>query len=376
MDPNAQECEVIPLRGWQNRMDPCYRFPRHDLADLFASATVTEARFIALEHMQIDFVTVSTTGLHKFRKNIISFPQCVDKAARRHGLLRGFRVADRVNSSRGPGADVDRAPVRAVDASAEARQQYTTDKDGYLVFPATVTRVEGVERVFLKYDHGGDEEFSERVEWLSPRLQMPWHPEQLQGQFVIMLTQNVRHGDPIEGLEVRWTLVRKILKALTALPELFLHVTCGLPWRFGGSMDEPMHRWYDPKHGMFDVLEEADIRRYYAPKLWEGEVLGPEEARELGGAAAVELAGVDLRSAEDMLAAGLDVRLDAGAGVLAGNGVDVVGEEDFAAWLKLRDLDLASQLAAFWRDMDIRPDGEVVQSLKDSDAETDVGFFP
>ena len=53
VDPNAQECDVIPLRGWQNRMDPCYRFLRHDLADLFAAATVTEARFIALEHCRL-----------------------------------------------------------------------------------------------------------------------------------------------------------------------------------------------------------------------------------------------------------------------------------------------------------------------------------
>ena len=101
------------------------------------------------------------------------------------------------------------------------------------MFPGTVTRVEGVERVYVKYDHAGDEEFVERVEWLEPRLQMPWHPQCLQGQLVIMLTQNVRHGDPIEGLEVRWELVCKILKALTALPGLFPHVTCGLPWRFG-----------------------------------------------------------------------------------------------------------------------------------------------
>ena len=180
VDPNAVEHDVIPLRGWQNRIDSCYRFPWHDLADLFASATVTEARFIALEHMQIDFATASSTVLRKFRGDIISFPQSVDRAVRRHGLLRGFRVGNRVDSRRGPGVDVDRAPVRAVDASAEARQQYTTDKDGYLVFPATVTRVEGVERVFLKYDHAGDEEFSERVEWLLPRLRMPWHLEQLQ----------------------------------------------------------------------------------------------------------------------------------------------------------------------------------------------------
>ena len=63
-DSAAQEADVIPLRGWQNRMDPCYRFPYHDLADLFAMATVTEARFVALEHMQVDFVTVRKSRLH------------------------------------------------------------------------------------------------------------------------------------------------------------------------------------------------------------------------------------------------------------------------------------------------------------------------
>ena len=47
-------------------------------------------------------------------------------------------------------------------------------------------------------------------------------------------------------------------------------------------MDEPMHRWYDPKHGMFDVLDEADGRRRYAPKACEGEVLSAEEAIAYG----------------------------------------------------------------------------------------------
>ena len=181
VDPNAVAHDVIPLRGWQNRIHPCYRFPWHDLADLFASATVTEARFIALEHMQIDSVIVSSTGLRKFRKNIISFPQSVVRAVRRHRLL----------------------------------------------------------------------------------------------------TQNVRHGDSIEGLEVRWNLVWRLLKVLTALPHLYPHVTCGLLWRFGGSLDEPMCRWYDPKHGMFDVLDEADMRRYCATVLRAEVVGGMEEGNEI-----------------------------------------------------------------------------------------------
>ena len=60
---------------------------------------------------------------------------------------------------------------------------------------------------------------------------------------------------------------------------------------------------------------------------WEGDLLSPVEAAELGGAAAVECPGIDRRNAADMLAAGLDVRYDAGGGVLDdGSGVDVVGE--------------------------------------------------
>jgi hypothetical protein len=30
------------------------------------------------------------------------------------------------------------------------------------------------------------------------------------------------------------------------------------PWREEGGVEEPMHRWYDKRLGMFDVLSEAD----------------------------------------------------------------------------------------------------------------------
>ena len=195
---------MIPLRGWQNRMDPCFRFPHEELGDLFRSLTVTEARFVALEHMQIDFVTVRRTGLRKFRKNMISFPQSPGKLFHRLGVLKHFRIGDRVNSTRGPGGDLDRPARLSRVASEEEQKAFATDKEGRLVFPGTVTRLEGVEIVYVKYDHTGDEECRERAEGLTPRLQMPWHPQLLQGQYVIRLTQNVRHGDPIEGLEARW----------------------------------------------------------------------------------------------------------------------------------------------------------------------------
>ena len=176
IDSTAQESDVIPLRGWQNRMDPCFRFPHEELGDLFRSLTVTEARFVALEHMQIDFVTVRKTGLTKFRKNMISFPQSPGKLFHRLGMLKHFRVGDRVNSTRGPGDDLDRPPRLSRAASEEEQKAFATDKEGRLVFPGTVTRVEGVDRVWVKYDHNGDKECEERVEGLTPRLQMPWHP--------------------------------------------------------------------------------------------------------------------------------------------------------------------------------------------------------
>ena len=132
-DPTAREDDVVPLRGWRNRMDPCFRFPHEELGDLFRAATVTEGRFVALEHMQIDFVTVRATGLRKFRTNTISFPQSHGKQMRRMGMFKNFRAGDRVNSVRGPGADLERPLRLARDASDAERQQFATDKELSLI---------------------------------------------------------------------------------------------------------------------------------------------------------------------------------------------------------------------------------------------------
>ena len=104
------EADVTPMRGWQNRMDPCWRFPHQEFADLFAEASLTEATFVALEHMQIDMVTVRTTRLQKFRKNIISFPQDLRSFVKQQGVLAHFKVDDRENSVRGEGDDLERTP--------------------------------------------------------------------------------------------------------------------------------------------------------------------------------------------------------------------------------------------------------------------------
>ena len=76
--------------GAKNCQDPLAGFPamrRVDsldmcLHDLFRQATVLEAMLVSLNHMQVSVCTFSSredsrTGLSRFRKNIISFPQHV-----------------------------------------------------------------------------------------------------------------------------------------------------------------------------------------------------------------------------------------------------------------------------------------------------------
>ena len=74
--------QIVAKRSEENHMDPCFRFPWDDLKDLFESATLVEAMLIALEHMQVNFVTISS-GLTKFRRNTLSFPQDIVGFAQR-----------------------------------------------------------------------------------------------------------------------------------------------------------------------------------------------------------------------------------------------------------------------------------------------------
>ena len=65
---DASNAAVVPRRSELNHMDPCFRFPVDDLKELFDGATVVEAMLVALEHMQVNFVTVAR-GLRKFRRS-------------------------------------------------------------------------------------------------------------------------------------------------------------------------------------------------------------------------------------------------------------------------------------------------------------------
>ena len=136
-----------------------------------------------------------------------------------------------------------------------------------------------------------------------------------------------------------------------------------------------MHRWYDPKYGMFDVLDEGTVRRRYAPRrMFDGEVVSPEDALELGPDVA-NLSGCDLSEVGEMMAAGLDVRRDAAQAELSGAVQDVVDVDVLREWLILRDLDLAAHLLAWWTALDVACEGEVEQVWKTTDAETPAGFF-
>ena len=109
------EAEVIPRRSFRNSMDPCWTFPHEELGMLFKYATSIESMLVALEHMQVNWVTVFKRHLNRFKKNVISFPQDSPGFFARWGALRQFRIGDRVNSARGPGKDVDRPVLYARD---------------------------------------------------------------------------------------------------------------------------------------------------------------------------------------------------------------------------------------------------------------------
>lgn len=403
-------------------MDPCFRFPWDDLKDLFDHATLVEAMLVALDHMQVNFVQVSSTGLRKFRRNTLSFPQDVGTFAQRHGLMKNFRVGDRVNSVRGLGDDPrnpDRDMRRATTASAAEREQYAVGAGGALIFPARVLEVRKNGELVLQYDNGG-----EGIEWqrnVTPRLVMPWHPKDV--PLHLMLRRNVGRGkNAVEGLHVRWWYVANLLQALCACPR-----NGDGPWRLGGTEDEPMHKFYDPK--MFHVMSEEEMNIEYAPKERDGVLL---TGTEVGTLSATEklAAAVDVETPEHFIAAGFDVNFvgpvtailaGSGSGLqggeLAGGGgaddvdrdesdtradggvaagqaqqtsavpvADVdededvadmdlyVDEETFCVWLDRGEFAYGAAVQRWWARLGPGEEGEV-DTLKNDDDETNVEFF-
>ena len=290
---------IVVLRSEDNHMDPCFRFPADDLGDLFQHATMVEGMLVALEHMQVNFVTISTTGLRKFRRNTLSFPQDIASFAQRMELMKNYRPRDRVNSSRGSGPEKDnpdREIRKAVSASAEDRERYAVDSSGALIIPGRVRERLPCGWLVVDYDHGGDG--VERPQNVTPRVTMPWHPKHV--PMHIMLRRNVGTGKGVvEGLEVRWEYVANLLQALCA------YSRNGVPWRLGGTEDEPMHKYYDRR--LFHVMDRDEILTEYAPKQREGVLLSETEVSNLLDGEKLKAAKSVVDTPQLFIAGGFDV---------------------------------------------------------------------
>ena len=160
---------------------------------MFSSATVLESMLVSLEHMMVNYVSAKRTGLPKFHKNVISFPQDFAGFAARLGLLQQYRVDDWVNSVRGPfgdNDDVNRPPVLARNASLADKERFGEDDRGYLVYPAQVKEVLPSGKLVLRYEDHKSNYIGEGVEVAENvylRVHMPWQPKFLKGQTKIML---------------------------------------------------------------------------------------------------------------------------------------------------------------------------------------------
>ena len=378
---DEERAVVVARRSEDNHMDPCFRFPFDDLQDLFDGATMVESMLVALEHMQVNFVTVSRTGLRKFRKNTISFPQDFASFALRHGMMKGYEPGDRVNSVRGRGHDINREIRKAVHSTEEEREGHLVDGSGAIVFPATVREVLRDGRLVLDYDYGGDG--VELPEHVRPRVVMPHHPKNV--PLHMMLRRNVGGGrDPLEGLQVRWWVVARLLHALCSLPP-----NGHGPWRIGGTELEPMHKYYDPK--AFDVLHgrrgyvpevealEAELKVRFAPKVSEGVVLSEADASKLTRSERSDMA-VDVQQPDQFIAAGFDVNFVGPEDEVlpradAGPDSDLcVEEEVFCRWLDLSAMRVGSAVARWWQDEECCEEG-AVDGLKCAEDETTVELY-
>jgi len=407
--------QIVALLSEDNHMDPCFRFPWDDLKDLFEGATMTEAMLLALEHMQVNFVTVSS-GLRKFRRNTLSFPQDIVSFSERLGLMKNYRPGDRVNSVRGVGQNPrnpDREVRRVTDATPEERERYAVDAGGALIIPGRVLERFADGLLLVKYDHGG--EGLERPENVTPRLTMPWHPKDV--PLHLMLRRSVGRGrDALEGLHVRWWYVANLLQALCAFPRNGYG-----PWRMGGKEQEPMHKYYDPR--LFHVMDEAELKEQYAPKEVGGVVLEPRDAEALTPKEKLARA-VDVTRPEHFIAAGFDVnfvgpeeelplksvRVGGGEAVegsgepgVGGSGEDAgvcsgevepappadggcvelgsageddlyVDEETFCLWLDCTEFPFGYAVQRWWADLATCEEG-AVEGVKSDEDETTVELF-
>ena len=237
-DVEGEVC-IVAKRSSLNHMDPWFCFPYDELEELFDGVTMIESMLVSLQQMQIIFATCSSSGLRKFHGNVISYPQDSRLFVACHGLGGAYLPNERVNSNRGLGHNEDRKSVKAWEVEPSKKDQNGVTPSGVLVFPATIKQIRRDQRLLLEYDCGGVG--VELPESVTPRAQM-----------IFNLRRNLGRGVILEGLQVRWSYVSRLFRALCGL------APNGQVWRIGGHEHEPMHKHYDAI--MFDVLDEPAMR--------------------------------------------------------------------------------------------------------------------
>jgi hypothetical protein len=270
---------------------------------------------VALEHRHIYSVSCSSSGLRKFHRNVISFPQ--DLSA----FVAVYRASDRVNSTRGPGWDLERRPLKAWEVDASRKADYVVTSGGDLVYPARVREVMLDGGLLLDYDHGG--ECLELPQWVWARAQMPWHPKDV--PLVLNLRRNPGRRVVLEGSHVRWSYVSRLLWGLCA------YAPNGQVWRIGGHEQEPMQKFYDPR--MFDVLEEPAMRFRFGRTFHIFELL------------------VELKTAEDFSIAGFRVKVAEPYSAEVHESQVWVEPKTFCTWLQLGSLQVAEAVASWWTEL-------------------------
>ena len=104
------------------------------------------------------------------------------------------------------------------------------------------------------------------------------------------------------------------------------------------------------------------MRKRYAPKVWQGEVLTPEDAVELQAKGCC-IESADARTAAELLGTGLHVGFVDGPGARRGQGetgeaADEVDKEVFCKWIALSEPPLGNALGRWWAHLAPGADGD------------------
>ena len=163
-----------------------------ELHDLFRQATVLEAMLVSLNHMQVCVCTFSSrsdsrTGLSRFRKNIIAFPQHVSDLQQHVSFVENVHENDVVNVALTDN-EVENVRARIVRVRP----------DGVLVEIASSTKL-----VFVKKSQ------------VRVCIHLPWRPRELQNALIVLRRRSGSKDEFVEDLRVRRPFVVALLRALS-----------------------------------------------------------------------------------------------------------------------------------------------------------------